>query len=125
MEDGSYIGKHMLADLYGIAPELLRQRDFIMGFLEDVFRGAGYTILDKSSHQFEDHGQGVRGFFLMSDSQASLHTYPEQRYLALDIFTSREGSPESIVRRIAQGLSAGPVISSIHMRGAAAEGNDT
>jgi S-adenosylmethionine/arginine decarboxylase-like enzyme len=36
-------------------------------------------------HRFE--GGGLTGYLLLSESHIALHTYPEHRYLALDIFS--------------------------------------
>lgn len=46
-----------------------------------------FTILKYDFFKFENGGQGVTGFYLLSESHCSFHTYPESNYIAVDIFT--------------------------------------
>ena len=48
----------------------------------------GITILGDKFHKFEPHG--VSGVILLSESHVSIHTWPEEGYAALDIFTCGE-----------------------------------
>lgn len=47
---------------------------------------ADFTVLRYEEHKFETEGAGVTGFFLLSESHCSFHTYPENNYIAVDVF---------------------------------------
>ena len=48
-------------------------------------KAAQATVLKVNTHKFLPHG--VTGVVLLSESHITFHTWPEFKYLALDIFT--------------------------------------
>ncbi len=46
-----------------------------------------FTVVQKSRHQFEPHGETVA--FILSESHFTLHSYPEENYISLDIYICR------------------------------------
>ena len=42
------------------------------------------------SHKFTSGGEGVTGIFLLSESHLSYHTYPENNYISIDLYTCGE-----------------------------------
>jgi len=46
---------------------------------------AGATVLGESFHKFQP--VGVTGVVIISESHICIHTWPEHRYAAVDIFT--------------------------------------
>lgn len=46
-----------------------------------------FTVVRKSSHTFEPHGETVA--FILSESHYTLHSYPEENYISLDIYICR------------------------------------
>ncbi|MFC4945570.1 adenosylmethionine decarboxylase [Pseudonocardia sp. GCM10023141] len=102
---GSFAGQHVLAELTGVDPALLddepRLRDTLVAALEQ----AGATVLEVSSRQFDP--QGVTVIALLSESHASLHTYPECGSAFVDVFTcGQRAEPELAVRLLAAALHA-------------------
>ena len=63
----------------------------------------GVTIIDEISHQFES--EGMTAVLLLSESHASIHTYP--RYLAalIDIFTCGHYNPNGAISEIKKALN--------------------
>ncbi len=59
-------------------------------------------------HRFE--GGGLTGYLLLSESHISFHTYPEHRFLALDIFLVQEVpiSPKAAAFRVFLAASSRP-----------------
>ncbi|HEY8462801.1 MAG TPA: adenosylmethionine decarboxylase [Bacillota bacterium] len=51
-------------------------------------RAAGAEIIGSLFHKFEP--QGVSGVVVISESHLTIHTWPEQAYAAVDIFTCGE-----------------------------------
>ncbi len=85
-------GTHLLADLSGIAPALLTDCAAIEALLRAAALAAGATILHSHFHAFGP-GQGVTGVVLLAESHISIHTWPEQRFAAADVFMCGTSQP--------------------------------
>ncbi|WP_374112221.1 S-adenosylmethionine decarboxylase [Bartonella harrusi] len=48
------------------------------------------------SHKFTTEEQSVTGFFLLSESHLSFHTYPESNYISIDLYTFGQGYSSAI-----------------------------
>lgn len=81
-------GKHYLIDFYGCTFEALNSAPFIEGALLESARISKATILHHSFHKFAP--QGVSGVIVIAESHISIHTWPENGYAALDLFTCGE-----------------------------------
>jgi S-adenosylmethionine decarboxylase len=79
------IGKHIIAELYGVKKELISYEDKVREITERVVEEAGLTKIGSVYKQFEPYG--VTGVVLISESHVSLHTWPEYETVNLDIFT--------------------------------------
>ena len=79
--------KHLLYDLW-LADEAIDTLAYV-GLWPDLLQTAaaysGAKIIGKQFHQFEP--QGVTGFLLLAESHISIHTWPEENLITLDIFT--------------------------------------
>ncbi len=82
------LGTHLLLELKNCNPRVLDDLPFIRETLLTAAREAGGTILGESFHQF--HPQGVTGIVAIAESHICIHTWPEFRYAAADIFTCGE-----------------------------------
>ncbi|SFR84683.1 adenosylmethionine decarboxylase [Sphingomonas jatrophae] len=76
-------GTHLLADLHGC--DRLDEPALIERALRAAVAGAGATLLGLKLHHFGGC-QGVTGVALLAESHVSIHTWPEHRYAAVDIF---------------------------------------
>ena len=82
-------GKHMICDLTNIRNTTrLESMDKMHELLEDICAKYDFTVLTKSQHKFEP--QGLTILYMLSESHISIHTFPEKRYLAFDIYTCRD-----------------------------------
>ena len=79
------LGLHVLLELRECNPELLDDLDYIRGALIDTANELGAHVVGESFHQFSP--QGVTGILSIAESHISIHTWPEYRYAAADIFT--------------------------------------
>ncbi len=82
------VGVHCMLELYGCPAELLNDIEFIKQTLADAAEIARSTLLERISHQF--HPQGVTALALLAESHISIHTWPENGYIAADVFTCGE-----------------------------------
>jgi len=80
------IGQHLLADLYDVASDRLADAGLLADCLDDAARRGGMKPIGPPVlHRFK--GGGLTGYLLLSESHIAFHTYPEHRYIALDIFS--------------------------------------
>lgn len=100
-----FTGCHVLAELGGAAPELLDDELFLRAALTSAVRDCGATLRQVVSERFDPHGVTVLA--LLSESHASLHTYPEVGAVFVDVFTcGSQAEPERAVRSLARALRA-------------------
>ncbi len=105
-EVGSFAGRHVLAELYGVEAAVLDDDDFLREALERSLKQAGATVCDVVSKRFDP--QGVTVLALLAESHASIHTYPERGSVFVDVFTcGRRADPRQAVRLLGEALGAG------------------
>ena len=78
-------GRHLILDLYGCSPEILDNYGELRCLLETALGLAKANILRIIGEKFEP--QGVTLLALLSESHASIHTWPELGYAAIDLYT--------------------------------------
>ena len=81
----SHHSKHLLLELYRCNYEKLNDESFLRCTLNRSAKLAKATVLNLISHKFEP--QGVTAIALLAESHISIHTWPESKYSAVDIFT--------------------------------------
>ncbi len=110
-----FAGHHLLAELYGVAPNKLDDPDLLAGALRRGIERGGATLLHLEVRRFSPHGVTVLA--LLTESHASLHTYPEAGALFFDAFTCGEGRPQAILEAVASALLPKEVRSRLVERG--------
>ncbi|MFZ8826800.1 MAG: adenosylmethionine decarboxylase [Armatimonadota bacterium] len=85
------VGKHLIAECWDCndriySPTAVREA------LEDAVQASGATLLRLIVHTFEPYG--VSAVAIVSESHLFIHTWPEMRYIAVDVFTCGETFPE-------------------------------
>lgn len=78
-------GIHYLIEFFGCDPKQIDSEDFWKRVLPKSIEGTSMEILHSYFHKFQP--QGITGFLLLSSSHISIHTWPDQGYVACDIFT--------------------------------------
>lgn len=92
-------GKHMICDIKNITNHtLLSTPDLLTDLLNNICQTYKYTILQKSAHIFQP--QGFTAIYLLSESHISIHTYPENNYAAIDIYTCRQYPDDQVYLEI-------------------------
>lgn len=112
------LGRHLLADYFGVSPSLLRNSRSLMGSLRRALVKEGFDIRESAHHKFAGGGRGVTGFFLLAQSHAAFHSYPEYGYLALDVYCCGSHSPRAIALALRRALRPRRVEYSLRSRGA-------
>jgi S-adenosylmethionine decarboxylase proenzyme len=85
----STAGKHLICDFTQV-------KSFDIDFKEIckcLCDMSGYKILGEIEHKFDP--EGYTFLFLLSESHLSVHTFPERKYLSLDLYTCRDYTDNS------------------------------
>ncbi|MGW4324743.1 adenosylmethionine decarboxylase [Nocardia sp. NPDC004573] len=80
-----FTGWHVLAEFGGVDADLCDDLERLESALRESLIAAGVTICDVVHKKFEP--QGVTVLALLSESHASIHTYPESGDIFVDVFT--------------------------------------
>ena len=78
-------GRHLILDLYDCDPEILDNYEELQRLLEASLVMAKANILRIMGEKFEP--QGVTLLALLAESHASIHTWPQLGYAAIDLYT--------------------------------------
>lgn len=81
-------GKHLIFDLYECNGASLNDERYLLETCREAAKLAGATILEAHSHIFEP--QGVSVVIILQESHLSLHSFPEEMYASLDLYTCGE-----------------------------------
>jgi S-adenosylmethionine decarboxylase len=84
-EEHKFEGKHFVASYLDCDPEALANVEEVIRMMDSAVIASGASILDKSSYVFPPDGLTI--VYLLSESHASLHTYPEFNACFVDLFT--------------------------------------
>ena len=87
--------KHLIGRVSGPQVEYIDQLEPIM---IQIAKECKLTVVNSAFHQFEP--VGVTGVLVLSESHFSVHTYPENNNLYLDIFCCSETFDPEVAGRI-------------------------
>ncbi len=79
------LGRHVIADLWGVDANLLDDKLRLREICVEAARRSRSTIKGIMFYEFEPHG--VTGVLLLAESHLSIHTWPEHGYAAVDVYT--------------------------------------
>jgi S-adenosylmethionine decarboxylase len=82
------LGKHWIIECYECNPEVINSPERLEEIFLEAAQKAGATIVGSHFHSFEP--QGVSGVVVIAESHFSVHSWPEHRYAAVDVFTCGE-----------------------------------
>jgi S-adenosylmethionine decarboxylase proenzyme len=85
LEEYTFTGSHFVASYYMCDRSVLNNRELLRVYLKEAVIAAGATLLNLVDYQFEP--SGVTLVALLSESHASIHTYPELGACFVDLFT--------------------------------------
>lgn len=98
-------GFELLLDLYDCNSDSLSDVDALEDVLLEAVQPAGFEMVDRIAHQFPS--QGVTLVLILAQSHATVHTWPEARFVTADIYAcglSADISPalETVRHRLIQ-----------------------
>lgn len=89
-------GEHLTIDGYGGDPEKLNNRENVLKFLEELPEKTGmHKIIEPVLKEFtgnniKDPG-GYSGFVMIAESHISVHTFPNRKFVSVDVYTCKNG----------------------------------
>jgi S-adenosylmethionine decarboxylase proenzyme len=99
-------GNHLIVDLYNIPEHIFlndlckENYDTFDTLVEISLTTNKMHIVKKEFHFFDGPVGAFTSFYLLSESHLAMHTWPENRYISLDIFTCGECNTLKIVEEI-------------------------
>lgn len=79
------LSKHLLVDLHGCPADLLNDVTALEKVMIEAAQRAGATVINSMFHHFSPFG--VSGVVVIQESHLTIHTWPEQGFAAIDLFT--------------------------------------
>lgn len=99
------LGSHSVIELYDCDALLLGQVARVRETLVAAAERCKATIVEVVFHEFNPHG--VSGVIIIAESHLAIHTWPEHRYAAIDLFTCGNTlNPEPAAEYLAQEFKA-------------------
>ena len=84
-------GVHLCADFWGCDPTVLTNEALLIELANAAAHAAGATVCRTASVAFAPQPPftvaGVTVALLLAESHLTIHSYPEEAYLAVDVFT--------------------------------------
>ncbi len=111
-----YAGAHLIIDLYDA--DHLDDLELMQTSLRQCVEVAGATLLHIHLHPFEPNG-GISGVAVLAESHISVHTWPELRYAAFDVFMCGAARPERCIEVLLEAFAPRRVAIEELLRGSA------
>jgi S-adenosylmethionine decarboxylase proenzyme len=107
------LGKHIVVDMYDVNMENLSKINYDQNnkdewnqFISSCFESANITLLQTSWNDFNSNG-AFTALYLLAESHLSIHTWPEYKYVALDVFTCGNSNTQLVVNKLIEYFEPG------------------
>ncbi|MBO6827518.1 MAG: adenosylmethionine decarboxylase [Sneathiella sp.] len=100
-----FAGTHLIVDLW--QAEGLNDATLIEKTLVRCIKEAGATLLHFHIHAFEPNG--LSGVAVLAESHISFHSWPDQGYMALDIFMCGKSQPHKCIPVLKEAFKPGSI----------------
>ncbi len=102
----AFSGKHFVASYLDCNPKAIGDLNGLLDAMDEAVKASGASILNRTFHIFPPNG--LTAVYLLSESHASIHTYPEYGACFVDLFTCGENcSSEKFDRLMCDYLQPG------------------
>lgn len=113
-------GVHWLIDCFDVDAARLVDATALGAMLCNAAIDAGARILFHHFHRFgseDDALAGITGVVLLAESHITIHTWPERRFAAIDLFLCGATRPELALARVERELAPARIVTTRHGRG--------
>ena len=100
-------GKHLLLDIFLTEPDVLTDKKFTRELFKNIIGEINMkailpiTIYQFLSYQNKKKKQtklgGITAFYLLEESHLSCHTWPEENYVAYDIYSCKNFNEKKVI----------------------------
>ena len=80
-----YLANHQIVEFNGCEEAKIDNSDFIREIFLKAAKLGNATIVNECFHEFSPYG--ITGVLVIAESHISIHTWPEHKYVAVDIFS--------------------------------------
>lgn len=81
-------GTHIIIDIYDIKNnEELKMVSSIQQMMDKIVDRYNLSVMERTFHQFEPYG--VTGVYVLAESHLSVHTFVNERKVAMDLYTCK------------------------------------
>lgn len=92
-------GKHLICELKNVKnEEIMNSLERIKDVFETLCDKYNFNVLGRMEHSFVPIGHSV--IYLLSESHISFHSFPEKKYIAMDVYTCREYPDNTVYTEI-------------------------
>ncbi|MGG3737358.1 adenosylmethionine decarboxylase [Aeribacillus pallidus] len=91
-------GHHFIIESYGCSESRLNSGEWLEKEMSNIVNQVGMNKLSSHFHPF--YPEGVTGVIVLSTSHFSIHTWPEKKYAALDLYTCGDTSTDRLWKAI-------------------------
>jgi S-adenosylmethionine decarboxylase len=96
-------GRHFILEMWDCNREIVNDVKKITQILSEAVNDAGATIIKQFYHEFNP--PGITGVAILTESHISIHTWPEEGYVAVDLFTcGTQTDPKLAEKRFLEGF---------------------
>ena len=102
------LARHLLLELHDCDEQIINDADLLQQIMVQAAARLRATILDVFCHRFQP--QGVTVAVIITESHLTVHTWPEYKYAAVDVFTCGDTSGfEEVSEFLSSQMRAGRV----------------
>lgn len=94
----SFCGTHIICDSYEVSPKLFKDINRIKETIKNGVKKSGATLIDFICYEFINGGFTLLA--LLKESHVSIHAYPENQSLFIDVFTCGDINALVIIEEI-------------------------
>lgn len=98
------MAEQLIVDLYGCDPAWLDDPARVREAAHAAVRAVGAQIVEECMHRFEPIG--ISYIAVITTSHFSIHTWPENGYAAVDVFSCCAEVPESVTQALGDAFGA-------------------
>ena len=77
---------HHIIDIEFETEAPCEEMEMLRNTLLDLCNESGATVMNEYFHQFKEPYQGFTGVICLAESHVSIHTWPEHKKMAIDVF---------------------------------------
>jgi len=115
-------GLHVTIDALGCDKRKLASQSLVYDILNKLPSKIGMTKMTlpyvaKWLDKFASGTEGISGFVMIAESHLSIHTFPDQDYVFMDIFSCRSFDTEKAIKYLIEAFGAKKHTTKIFKRG--------